>query len=303
MEKRGLGRGLAALIPEANVAEAAGRVREIEVDRIEANPYQPRSLFDASALLELEQSIREHGVLQPILVRELGPGQFQVVAGERRLRAAQNAGLRQVPALVRGCNEREMLEIALVENVQREDISAVEAARAYRRMSEEFGMTQDAIAHRVGKTRTSIANALRLLQLPEAVQESLERGEISEGHGRALMMAERPEAILQTWRSVLQRGLSVRETERIAKSARPIARLSEASEVSTPRPAPANAGEERTSFDPNEARMVEEMQQALGTRVMLRRGAGGGGRIEIEFYSEEELERLVQMLISVEATR
>lgn len=299
MEKRGLGRGLAALFPEAEAAEAAGRIREIGVDQIAANPYQPRALFDASALLELEQSIREHGILQPILVRETAPGRFQVVAGERRLRAAQNAGLQQVPALVRACDDREMLEIALVENVQREDISAVEAARAYRRMGEEFGLTQEAIARRVGKTRTSVANALRLLLLPAAVQESLERGEISEGHGRALMMAERPEAILETWRALLRRGLSVRETERMAKVSRTAGRVPESGDAARTDRVSGQADLEARGFaDPNEARVLERLQHALGTRVHVRRGTGGGGRIEIEFYSDDELERLVQILIA-----
>src|SRR5579859_8067775 len=173
MEKRGLGRGLAALIPEAGGEERGGRVREIGIGQVTANPYQPRAVFDQAALAELENSIREHGVLQPILVREIGHERFQIVAGERRFRAARNAGLTVVPAIVKEVGEREMLEIALVENVQREDISAMEAARAYERMIQEFGMTQDGIAQRVGKSRSAVANTLRLLSLPVPVQESL----------------------------------------------------------------------------------------------------------------------------------
>jgi ParB family chromosome partitioning protein len=284
MAKRGLGRGLAMLLPEA--AEIPqGQVREIDIAAILPNPYQPRTLFDPVALEELAQSIREHGVLQPILVRETDSGKFEVVAGERRLRAAQRAGLTRIPAMVRACSEREMLEVAIVENLQREDITPIEAAKAYYRMMREFGLTQEQVAQRVGKTRTAIANALRLLQLPEEVQESLERGEISEGHGRALMMAERPDAILRLWTVVKSRGLSVRETERMAKAAR---------QAISPSPAPASPP------DPQIQYIQERLQGALKTRVALHFASSGAGRIEIFFYSLDELERLLDHLVPQE---
>lgn len=284
MAKRGLGRGLAMLLPEA--AEIPqGQVREIDIAAILPNPYQPRTLFDPVALEELAQSIREHGVLQPILVRETDSGKFEVVAGERRLRAAQRAGLTRIPAMVRACSEREMLEVAIVENLQREDITPIEAAKAYFRMMREFGLTQEQVAQRVGKTRTAIANALRLLQLPEEVQESLERGEISEGHGRALMMAERPDAILRLWAVVKSRGLSVRETERMAKAAR---------QAISPSLAPVSPP------DPQIQYIQERLQGALKTRVALHFASSGAGRIEIFFYSLDELERLLDHLVPQE---
>jgi ParB family chromosome partitioning protein len=295
---------LAALIPEAGGDDRGGRVREIAIGQITANPYQPRTLFDPVALSDLENSIREHGVLQPILVREVGHERFQIVAGERRYRAARNVGLERVPAIVKEAGEREMLEMALVENVQREDIGALEAARAYERMSEEFGMTQDGIARRVGKSRSAVANTMRLLSLPQPVQESLERGEISEGHGRALLMAERPEAILQAWKSVVRRGLSVRDAERLAREARagePVvdgrqAGVGTGSGEKQPTPAERSSGV--TGVDPNEARLVDDLQERLQTKVTIRRAAAGSGRIEIEFYATDDLERLADLLLA-----
>jgi ParB family chromosome partitioning protein len=196
-----------------------------------------------------------------------------------------------------------MLEMALVENLQREDISAMEAARAYQRMMQEFGLTQEAVGQRAGKSRASVANTLRLLNLPEEVQESIERGEITEGHGRALLMAERPEAILQVWRTVVRRGLSVREAERLAKEARETAPIRSA-RVESPTPA-AGDGLQRSpewtpisaAQDPNVAQIVDGLQQALQTRVTLRQFGSGAGKIEIEFYSASELERLVELLL------
>ena len=207
MQKHGLGRGLSALIPENRLAnsdsliaaEADGAVRQIPVAQVEANPYQPRTLFDPEKMADLVASVREHGILQPVLVRKMAPERYQLVAGERRFRAAERAGLPSVPAIVKDCTDREQLEMAVVENLQREDIGAIEAARAYRRLIDEFEMTQDSIAQRVGKSRSAVANVLRLLKLPNEVQESVEQGEISEGHARALMMAESVPAILHAW--------------------------------------------------------------------------------------------------------
>src|ERR1041385_5746847 len=220
MEKRGLGRGLAALISDTMSEDTQAQVLEIPIDQIVANPFQPRTLFDPIKQEELVASIREHGVLQPILVRRVGHERYQLVAGERRYRATHVAGLPTIPALVKDCTEREQLEIAVVENVQREDIGPLEAARAYRRMSDEFGMTQETIAQRVGKSRTSITNTLGLLDLPEAVQESIERGEITEGHARALKTIRDTPSLLRAWQVVLKRGLSVRETEKLARELR-----------------------------------------------------------------------------------
>lgn len=301
MEKRGLGRGLAALISETASEESGAQVQALPLGQIAPNPFQPRTLFDPLKMEELVASVREVGILQPVLVRRVGHERYQLVAGERRFRAAQAAGLTSVPALVKEISEREQLEMAVVENVQREDIGVMEAARAYRRLIDEFQMTQETVSHRVGKSRTSVANTLRLLQLPEEVQDSIERGEISEGHGRALLMAESDEAILHTWRNVLKRHLSVRDAEKLAREARE--RAVSASSPLTPglSSATANGDSARNSPfappDPHEASVTDALQQALGTKVTLRRGAGGAGRIEIEFYSAQELERVVEVLL------
>ena len=315
MQKRGLGRGLAALIPE-NRQESAGSeplqreeqdgVRRIPIAQVEANPYQPRTLFDPEKMAELVESIREHGILQPVLLRRMGGDRYQLVAGERRFRAAEKAGLTTVPAIVRECSDREQLEMAVVENLQREDIGVMEAARAYRRLIGEFEMTQDTVAQRVGKSRSAVANVLRLLRLPEEVQESLEQGEITESHARALMMAEFSQAIVHTWHEARRKHLNVRDTEKLAKRAReavagggPEAALgvSRAKEAEAKRPSIAGAS------DPNEAAVVDRLRQALGAKVTIRRGPGNAGKIEIEFYSEQELERLADLLLSGEDGR
>src|SRR5579871_77171 len=220
MQNRGLGRGLAALISETSAESRGGQVREIPVEQISRNPYQPRLLFDPVTMQDLIDSVKAHGVLQPILVRAVGHERYQIVAGERRFRAAQEAGLNSIPALVRECSDKEMLEIAVVENIQRDDIGPLEAARAYRRLIDEFQMTQETVAQRVGKSRSSVANTLRLLHLPQEVLESLESGEITEGHGRLLLMGEDEETIIYAWREVIGKQLNVRETEHLIKQAR-----------------------------------------------------------------------------------
>ena len=315
MQKHGLGRGLSALIPEnrqptpdANTAvEADGGVRQIPVAQVEANPYQPRTLFDPEKMADLVASVREHGILQPILVRKMAPERYQLVAGERRFRAAERAGLPSVPAIVKDCTDQEQLEMAVVENLQREDIGAIEAARAYRRLIDEFEMTQDTIAQRVGKSRSAIANVLRLLRLPNEVQESVEQGEITEGHARALMMAEFSQAILHAWHETRKKHLSVRDTERLARKSRdamagggllaPVA-----AKPAKTAPAPHMAGGSSES-DPNEADVADRMRQALGTKVAIRRTSVAAGRIEIEFYSDQDLERLTEMLLAVDRGR
>jgi ParB family chromosome partitioning protein len=308
MEKRGLGRGLAALIPEAPELDDGSQVREIPTDQIVPNPYQPRTLFDPLKMEELVASVKEHGILQPVLVRRVGHERYQLVAGERRFRAAQAAGLLLVPALVREIAEREQLEMAVVENVQREDIGVMEAARAYRRLIDEFDMTQDTVARRVGKSRSSIANTLRLLDLPEPVQESVERGELSEGHARALLMARDEAAILRAWQRVVKNlggRLSVRETEKLAKEMLN-ADLRASGSVSGLQ-ADSRDGQQRSTgeregdglgTDPNEMAAADRLQEALGTKVSIRHAAGGTGRIEIEFYSRQDLQRLVELLLS-----
>lgn len=287
MQKRGLGRGLAALISDAGAGADAG-VREVSLALITANPMQPRTLFDPIKLQELAESIREHGVLQPVLVRSVGHDRYQVVAGERRLRAAEMAGLATIPALVKVCSDREQLEIAMVENLQREDIGPIETARAYRQMAEEFDMTQEAIAARVGKSRAAVANTMGLLDLPPEVQESLEVGQITEGHARALKGLKNAHEIVAAWRTVVLRGLSVRAAENLAREARQETKD------------PARAPEHKAAADPNESYLINRLQERLQTRVTLRRMSHTTGRIEIEFYSDEDLDRVLEKLTNGE---
>ena len=274
----GLGRGLAALIPQ-RAPQAAGSI-EIGLDRISANPRQPRTRNDPAALATLAASIREHGVIQPILVTETIDG-YQLVAGERRVEAARLAGMTRIPAVVRQLADREQLELALVENLQREDLDPLEAARAYQQLIEDFGFTQDRLAERVGRARSTVANTLRLLDLHEAVQVAVADGAITEGHGRAIggLPPEIQQRIVAT---VIERDLSVRQTEELVR------RLRE--------PRPEQAGPAQRTADPDLERVEEDLRRALGTKVRLARSRRGG-RIVIEYYSDEELGRLYERLI------
>lgn len=289
MERKGLGKGLGALFSDALSSDDASTVRLLTVDRIRANPYQPRTVFDTEKLNELVLSIKEHGILQPLIVRRVGLETYELVAGERRLRAAQLAGLTAVPAIVREYADGQMLEIALIENVQREDINPVESARAYSRLMDEFGMTQEDVARRVGKARSTIANTVRLLQLPEPVLASVVSGEISEAHARAILQAA-PEAQVDAWKEVVAKKLSVRATEELGRRLRTGAVRPK--ESATVEMAPIAT----VVRDPNEQAVEDALQTALGTKVTIRRN-GHGGKVEIEFYSEEELEGIVDRIL------
>jgi ParB family transcriptional regulator, chromosome partitioning protein len=273
---QGLGRGLASLIPQRAAGPAA--TVEIPTSRIRPNPRQPRKRFDADGLASLTASIAEHGVIQPILVTEVVDG-YQLVAGERRLRAAQAAGLERIPAVVRQLADREQLELALVENLQREDLDPIETADAYRSLIEEFGFSQDDLATRVGRARSTVANTLRLLDLALGIQAAVADGRLTEGHGRALggLPAELQERVLD---SVIGQDLSVRQTEELVR------RLRE------PKPTPTAATH---NADPDLERVEEDLRRALGTKVSLARSRRGG-RIVIEYYSDEELGRLYDRL-------
>jgi ParB family chromosome partitioning protein len=277
----GLGRGLASLIPQRPTAVAAPA--EIPIARIKPNPYQPRRRFDPDELARLAASIRDHGVLQPVLVTETLDG-YQLIAGERRVRAAELAGLERIPAIVRQLAGRDQLELALVENVQREDLDPIETAHAYRQLIDEFGFTQDQLAERVSKARSTVTNTLRLLDLAEAVQTAVGEGRITEGHARALGGSE--PAIQETLLAiVLERDLSVRETEELVRRVRDRAAPGPGVKVGAPR-----------ALDPDLERVEEDLRQALGTKVRLARSRRGG-RIVIEYYSDEELGRLYERLI------
>jgi ParB family chromosome partitioning protein len=273
----GLGRGLSSLIPQRSQQVST---TEIPLARIRPNPRQPRQRMDTAELEALATSVREHGVLQPILVTETIDG-YQLVAGERRFRASQMAGLERIPAVIRQLADREQLELALVENLQRADLGPLEEAHAYRSLVTEFEMTHEQIAQRVGRAKSTIANTLRLLDLDPAVQAALSGGRISEGHARAIAgLAIEQQARVATM--VADQQFSVRQTEELVR------RLRE------PRPAPAAAT--RARLDPDLERVEEDLRRRLGTKVTLARSRKGG-RIIIEFYSDEELTQLYDRLI------
>ena len=273
----GLGRGLSALIPQRH--QAGSSVIEIATSRIRPNPYQPRRTWNQGELDSLAASVATHGIIQPILVTELLDG-YQLVAGERRLRAAIAAGLDRIPAVVRQLADRDQLELALVENLQRTDLDPIESALAYRQLAEEFGLSQDDIAERVGRARSTVANTLRLLDLHPDVQAAIVDGRLTEGHGRALggLPAESQPRLLDT---ITGQALSVRQTEELVR------RLREPREVAPPQT-------DRRS-DPDIERIEEDLRLALGTKVRLARSRSGG-RIVIDYYSDEELGRLYERL-------
>lgn len=275
---QGLGRGLAALIPQRSAA-ATGSI-EIPLVRIRENPRQPRLRIHDEALATLAESIRQHGVIQPILVIETIDG-YQLVAGERRVRAARMVGLDRIPAIVRQLADRQQLELALVENLQREDLNPIEAARAYRQLVEEFAFSQEDLAARVGRARSTVANTLRLLELHQSVQDAIADGLVSEGHARALggLPPDGQSRILGT---VVEEGLSVRQTEELVR------RLRE--------PRDAKADSAPSPSDPEVERVEEDLRRSLGTKVRLTR-TRRGGRIVIDYYGDDELARIYQRLV------
>jgi ParB family chromosome partitioning protein len=300
MTRNALGRGLNALIrpPEAPSPEpgatptevrsevrtaaaraAAGSPTEVAIDRIDPNPYQPRTQFREEALAELAQSIRASGIIQPLVLRRNGD-RYQLIAGERRWRAALQAGLKQVPAVVRDVPETQALELTLVENLQREDLSPIEQAKAFDRLSGEFGMTQDEVAQRTGKDRATVSNTIRLLKLEKPIQELIDRGSLSAGHGRALLAIEDPK-LRQALAARAARGrMNVRQIERFAARRR--------AQPADP-PAPA---------DPNVKAAIEELQRTLGTRVVLRPRRGKRpGLLAIEYYDDQQLIGLYDRLL------
>ena len=279
--KSGLGRGLEALIPGGEPGGEGG-ARQIPVTDLRPNPRQPRRDIPHGELDELAASIREHGVLQPLVVSPAPDGNgYLLIAGERRLQAARLAGLTMVPVVVRLADERQALELALVENLQREDLDSLEAAEGYRQLIEDFGLTHEEVSRRVGKSRPSVSNTLRLLKLPATVRQALAGGKLSEGHARALLALPTTQAQLAATQTVLKRGLSVRQTEELVQ------RLMGQRRRSSPAP--------RRS--PEEADIEEQLRRALGTKVSLRR-ARKGGTVVIHYYSQEELEALIDRLIA-----
>ncbi len=294
MEKRGLGRGLEALISgtrdkgqgtreddRATTLLKAGKgqgVVNVPLGKIKANKYQPRGDFDKQALEDLANSIKEKGFVQPVLVRDVD-GEYELVAGERRFRAAQKLNLKEIPAIVKDVSDLDSLELSIIENVQREDLNPIDQAKAYKRLLDEFDMTQEKVSDTIGKDRTTVTNILRLLKLPKKIQEHVSRGTISMGHARAMLSLSTENEQNRLCTKVLKNDLSVRDTERYAK------KMS------------VHSKKKVSEKDPNLLSLEEELRDTLGTKVRIHKGKRGG-KIEIEFYSDADLEKIISRLKS-----
>jgi ParB family chromosome partitioning protein len=287
MAKQALGRGLSALLGEdtARTTSVAPAPNEIDIDLLEPNPEQPRTRFTEAALDELAQSIVANGLVQPVVVRKAG-ARYQIVAGERRWRAAQRAGLRKLPVTVREVSDEKLLELALIENIQRQELNPIEEARAFRKLIDTIGLTQEQVSERVGKERTLIATTLRLLKLPSDIQVLIEEGKISAGHGRALLLSDDAAIQNRVARAIIEKQMSVREAERAMKTA-----------AST-----NSAGTARRTIitkDANIRSAETKLMRALGTNVKITpNGKGTAGKIEIEYYNLDDLDRLFQKLVN-----
>lgn len=274
-QRQALGRGLEALIPSAGTEERG--IRQIPLEAIRPSGYQPRKVFDDNKLQELAGSIRSRGVLAPIILRQTDDG-YELVAGERRFRAARMAGLATIPAIIKEVSNSEMLELALIENIQREDLNPIEEAEVYRRLTEEFGLSQEEVARRVGRDRSSVANGLRLLRLPARIQQDLAAGSLTAGHARALLALEAASEQLRLREQIVRRGLTVRAAESLVRrlKARPVPRRIRGARVS-----------------PHVSALEDRLRQRLATKVAII-PAGRGGRIELHYFSDEDLTRLVE---------
>ena len=281
--RRALGRGLDALLPTVPTAPAKDAIQQIQLSQIDPNPYQARQHFHQERLRELSQSIKNHGVVQPIVVRK-NDDRYTLIAGERRWRAAALAGLTVIPTIVRDAPERDILELTLIENIQREDLNPIETAEAFARLANESGLTHEQIAERTGKDRATVTNLLRLLRLPNEIRDKVASGELSTGHARALLALPTESAQKALATRILAQGLSVRQTEALTKAETP------KKPKVVPRP------------DPNVQAAVQEMERTLGTRVRIvpvgRLGSTGShGRIEIDYYSQEDLQRIFEVIV------
>lgn len=294
-----LGRGLASLIPQKKIQPQAGaplktaatsvvsegealdakkHVLHIPLAKIAPNPAQPRKHFDASELQNLCDSIKEHGVLQPILVREVGAGVYHIIAGERRFQASKMAGLTEIPAIIKEVSDQQNVEIALVENIQRHDLNPIEEAKAYQKLHEDFGLSQEEVAKKVGRNRTTIANTMRLLELPEEVKKGLVDGKISEGHARALLSETNREKQIAIYHEILDKKLTVRQVENFSKTTPSTTQTSQAA-----------------GLPPVLKNRVSEIEQKVGTRVVLTKN-GQRGKVTLQFFSDDELESILSKL-------
>ncbi len=276
-QKHGLGKGLGALIPGADLTRTS--VQELPLADLELNPFQPRKHFNQTALEELASTIRDHGILAPVVVRRAGDG-FQIIAGERRIRAARLAGLTHVPAVVREASDAQALQMALVENLQREDLNPLEAAEAYQKLVDEFGLTQEELAGRLGRDRSSVANSLRLLRLPKRIRDDVADGTLTEGHARALLGLEKLADQLKARDEVVKRGLNVRGAEALVRRLR----------------GRATKSARRPSQDPNLSALEDQLRTALGARVRIVTD-GKGGTLQISYFSRDDLTRIVDIIL------
>jgi ParB family transcriptional regulator, chromosome partitioning protein len=280
MQKQALGKGLGALIPDLSTLDDREKralgIMELDLDRIVPNEYQPRKYFDDEKMKELAASIKEQGVIQPVIVHRAGSG-YELIAGERRWRASRLAGLKTIPALVKEASRRELLEMALIENIQREDLNPLEAAEAYKRLQDEFRLTQEDLARRVGKDRSTITNFLRMLGLPKEIKSRLASGELSMGHAKAILSLERVRDQIQAASAIVKRGLSVREAELLAARCK-----------NPPRDNKPRLSHELKALE-------DKLKKLLGTKVSISAKAQGG-RIVIEYYSAEELDRILDKI-------
>ncbi len=292
-KKKALGRGLSALLENVetdittgtqseSTTRVLGSVAMLPVSQIEANPFQPRTVFDQESLMELVASIEQLGIIQPVTVRKMGFDKFQLISGERRFRASQVAGLTEVPAYIRVANDQAMLEMALVENIQRKNLDAIEIAISYQRLLDECDLTQDALSERVGKKRATISNYIRLLNLEPEVQLAIRENKLSMGHARALLSIENPLTRMAAFKKILESGLSVRQIEELAKEAKS---KSDGKKRSKPHP---------LSFE--HQKMKSDLMDWFGTKIDLKRDQHGKGKIEINFSSDDDLQRILDKL-------
>lgn len=283
MSRKVLGRGLSALLGEEN-KDSAERFLEIDLDLIDTNSQQPRTVFKEENLEELAQSIKINGIVQPIVVRKKN-GRYEIVAGERRWRASQKAGMQKIPAVVRNVEDDKLLELALIENIQRQELNPIEEARAYKKLIETIGLTQEMVAERVGKNRTFVTNYLRVLRLPEDIQDFISADKLSVGHAKALLSIENIEIQRQLAKNIIEMMLSVRETEKAVK------RLAKGSGIAE------KEGQSKPKINANFKAAETKLRRRLGTQVkIMPDGKGTGGKIEVEYYSESDLDRIFQII-------
>lgn len=285
MSRKALGRGISALLGEERERGNREEYLEIDLDLIEPNSEQPRTRFEEEGLNDLAQSIKVNGIVQPIVVRRRG-GRYELVAGERRWRASQKAGLQKIPAIIKEIADDKLLELALIENIQRQELNAIEEARAYKNLVEKIGLTQEMIAERVGKNRTVVTTCLRLLKLPEDIQQLVELDKISAGHGRALLMTDDTETQRNIAKKIMEMSLSVRETEKVVKRLKRGVSQTADSKRFTP------------TVDANTKKAEVKLKRVLSSQVrIIPDGKGTGGRIEIEYYGESDLDRIYQIIV------